>query len=762
MKKSLLILFSFILVGVSAHANTVTVPSDPLVSISTTTYLPIAINAGSSNQSAGCYSVSQQLYYASELAGASSNTINAITFYYNEGTTMTRKLRVWINNTSLDDFPTPNSTSTPNFVAPGTKVFSGDVNLKEPDPYTITFNTPFVWDGTSNIIVTVFDSTGLFNSITDLDVSSVYTPRTQMFADEGRVRFLHKISRDKNFDNAGWTMDNLTEATAYNITPANRKYANKITFTFAAAAVVPATPSDLAASPSVTSASLSWTAVDGATSYMLAYSTDGSIFSELATPTSNSYEWTGLTAASTYYVKVAAVNSAGSSDFSAPISFTTLATHIHDGISFEPWSNPSALPTSGNYYLANDVALDPYDPTTITLTGNLNLCLNGHTANVYGTKIVVPDGKTLAIYDNVGNGKLTGFVASEVGAFDIYAEALICVYSGGTLVLKQGTIENTYIPDEYSSYAIYSNGTLHISGDVLINSNSADIYLYASNIIVLDGAISNAEKHTVWKNGGTFTSGWSTYMSGENPRDFFESANAARSVCLNEGEASLRMLLSLSESSNNSAIGTYVDQVIDVNLTRSLTSAQYNTFCLPFALNNAQLEDLFGAGYDLEEFVSSSLDGDVLTLAFNKVTSLTAGKPYLLQPSVNVSNPSFVGVTITETDPVDITTTYVDFKGVYRPTELEGGNKNLLFLGANDELFWPETTGNIKGFRAYFEVKGSAAKAAKHARIVKNESQTQAIDNIESTNTAQKRLIDGQLFIEKNGTLYNACGQRVK
>ncbi len=420
------------------------------------------------------------------------------------------------------------------------------------------------------------------------------------------------------------------------------------------------------------------------------------------------------------------------------------------------------LPTSGNYFLNTDVAFG-WESDDVTLTGDLNLCLNGHEANLAFFKIIVPDGKTLAIFDN-GGGKITSFVASEVGAFDIYAKALIVVRSGGTLILKQGTIENTYTPDaDGESYAIYSNGTVRLSGDVRINSNSADFYLYASHVITLDGAISNEEKHTVWKNGGAFTSGWSTYMSGENPRDFFESANPARSVCLKDGEAALRTALNLSESSDNDAIGDNYNQTVDVNLTRSLlTNESFNTICLPFALSNAQLEDIFGAGYDLEELVSSEIDGDILNLSFNKVTSLVAGKPYLLQPASDVTNPSFEGVTISATSPADqISDEFISFHGTFAPTELTGGNKNLLFLGAENELFWPASTGDIKGFRAYFEVKGAAQKA-KAARIVKKEDQAQALDNIENTLPAQKRILNGQLVIEKNGTFYNAQGQIVK
>ena len=773
MKKifTLLCIFALSLITVSVRANTVTVDG---ATGTTSKYLPVALHTTTTNANYAFHSVSQQLYYASELTEASSNEITAISFDY-VGTTMNdRKIAVWMNSVSYSSFPLPNeenladaANETPNMVDPGKRVFSGEVAMVDGKTYTITFDTPYEWNGTSNIIVTVLDSTAKKMTSTNYGFGNIKDVKVRIFETSGKVRFLHKTSKDESdYASKGWDMNNLAASQANTSSVDNRKYANRITFTFAApAAVVPAVPEDLAATNvGSTTASLSWTAVDGATSYNLYYSASAEgPYLELASPTTNSYNWTGLTYNTTFYVKVAAVNATGSSDLSSYIYFTTLAPHEHDGITFEPWSNASAMPTSGDYYLANDVALDPYEPSTITLTGNLNLCLNGNTANLYGSKIVVPDDKTLAIYDNIGGGKITGFVASEVGAFDIYAKALIAVYSGGTLILKQGTIENTYIPDEDGqSYAIYSNGSMHLSGGVLINSNSADIYLYASNKITLDGAISNAEKHTVYKAGGDFTDGWSTYMSGENPRDYFASANSARSVCLNAGEASLRLLLNLSESSLNSSIGTSSGQVADVNLTRSLTSSQYNTFCLPFALSNAQLQAAFGSGYDLEEFVEASLDGDQLSLTFNKVTSLTAGKPYLLQPSVDVVNPSFEGVTIGVTAPADQTSdTYISFHGTFAPTELQGGNKNLLFLGAGNELFWPDSDGDLKGFRAYFEVKGGAAKVAKRARIVNKEDSATGIENINQAPENQKFILNGQLYIRHNGAIYNIQGQRL-
>lgn len=757
---SIFALCAFLFLSVAVQANNVTVDKWNGTDTRNTTYLPIAINTGTGVNCA-YHSVSQQLYYASELSTASSTSITAITFYYTSGTNFTRKLRVWMNDTDLEDFPTPSNTTTPNMVSPGTKVFSGDVELTAGSPYTITFDKPYSWDGTSNIIVTVFDSTGIKNNSTNYGVSAAQG-QTVMFGDAGKVRFLHKTnSAFADFANAGWTMDNLSSAKANSISVDGRKYVNKITFTFGAAPEPPATPTDLSVSAAITSATLSWSGVLGATSYDLQQSADGESWSTLSSgETGTSFNWTGLSAASTHYARIRANNANGSSDWSSPVTVTTDAVHEHNGITFDKWSSTNSLPSeAGNYYLNADVTL----PNHYTLPGNINLCLNGHNLYTYAYRIVVPDQKTFAVYNTSDEGMISG-------AYEAYLTGgQITVDAGGTLILgDKCKVQNIAEPEEsgYVSYAIANAGTLRLSGAPVISGTTADIYLSSSNITLV-GALTNSSsnKYSVNKLASDFTSGWSIYMEGENPSDHFTSANNSYGgICYNPstGEARIVKALNFADNADNtSTMSTYTGQLTNVTIGRSFTSASFNTISLPFPLTDAQLEEIFGADYDLEEFVSSSLEGDVLSLSFNKVTSLEAGKPYLLRSSVNVTNPSFEGVTIGATAPVDIETSLIDFKGTFNPTELEVGNHNILCLGASNSLFWPNTSNPIKGFRAYFEVKGAAQKA-KAAHIVKKEDHAQAIDNIENTHPAQKRILNGQLVIEKNGTLYNAQGQIVK
>jgi len=224
----------------------------------------------------------------------------------------------------------------------------------------------------------------------------------------------------------------------------------------------------------------------------------------------------------------------------------------------------------------------------------------------------------------------------------------------------------------------------------------------------------------------------------------------------------------LADNTDNSelleAVQTYIELPFEVAVWRTLTNEQYNTFCLPFALTDAQLQSVFGVDYDLQELTGSSLDGETLNLEFTKCTALEAGKPYLLQPSVNVTNPVFEGVTITAPSPGTSSTTYVYYKAVYSPTSLEGGNRNLLFLGADNELFWPESTGNLNGFRAYFEIKDASAQAAKRARISMGGKIATGIENPSPALPSRegvKILRDGKLYLMYKGQMYDVQGRRI-
>lgn len=96
-----------------------------------------------------------------------------------------------------------------------------------------------------------------------------------------------------------------------------------ITYT-ATSTNAPSAPTGLSATAaSASQISLTWTAVSGATSYTVYRSIDNVAFSSIATPSTNSYSSTGLTASTLYYYKITASNGSGESSSSDTASATT-------------------------------------------------------------------------------------------------------------------------------------------------------------------------------------------------------------------------------------------------------------------------------------------------------------------------------------------------------------------------------------------------------------------------------------------------------
>lgn len=527
-------------------------------------------------------------------------------------------------------------------------------------------------------------------------------------------------------------------------------------------------PSPSASSITVNSATISWDEVENADSYVLQWKKNGTSYGEEIAIDKDvrSYDLSNLVENTKYYVQVKTVIGANSSDF-AEIDFTTTAEPAfitYQGITFTKYDVTNDLPSFGERFIARNIVFS----TDVNITGDLKLCLNGYSIFTNIHRIIVKNGATLTIYNNKGDGQILGGV---VASSWLDLGGVIKVEDGGTLIIREGAIENI-ADDEDGSYAVNNLGTLVISGAPSLIGNSASIYLTSGKMITLEEGkpLTNTTPYSVNSPGQLFTSGWSACMGDATPSTYFSSAKSGFSKVL-AGKNELYLVhsgtLSLSENNDNASIigGAVGGSTDDVLMDRVFTDTQYNTICLPFALTNGQLEQIFGSGYDLQEFSYSELDGDVLNLHFNARTDLEAGKPYLIWPTQEVEDILRNGADITAAEPVDQTSdANISFHGTYAPTELEGGNKNLLFLGADNELFWPESTGNLKGFRAYFEVKGAAQKAAKRARIVKKEDSATGIDQITNDKSpiTNKIIKDGQLLILRDNKTYNVIGQMVK
>lgn len=215
-------------------------------------------------------------------------------------------------------------------------------------------------------------------------------------------------------------------------------------------------------------------------------------------------------------------------------------------------------------------------------------------------------------------------------------------------------------------------------------------------------------------------------------------------------------------SNGNGAILTsHNGKTCNVTLARVIVPNTYNALCLPFAVDNDLLKQTFGDDVELVQLNSTTMEDETLYFNFGAADAIEAGKPYLIYVSQDMASPmkfNAVGVNAaTET----ISTDLADFIPVFDVTTLDNGNENILFLGVANTLYYPSaTSGDMKGFRAYFEVHGSANGAK--AKFVLDNSLT-GVKTILNEQMQNENVYDLQGRMVSNPTkgLYIVNGKKV-
>lgn len=163
---------------------------------------------------------------------------------------------------------------------------------------------------------------------------------------------------------------------------------------------------------------------------------------------------------------------------------------------------------------------------------------------------------------------------------------------------------------------------------------------------------------------------------------------------------------------------------VDVQLKRSLTPTQWNTFCVPFTISADVIAEKFGAGTLVYTF--GSMNGNVMN--FKASTTIEAGKPYIVKPAKEVVDPTFTGVNIVASAPVKSGENGFFMQGTYgAKTDLLDDGTNL-FLGEGNKFYKPaKGSTKMKGMRAFFIVPQGTNLAALRANI---DGATTAIDEL--------------------------------
>ena len=219
-----------------------------------------------------------------------------------------------------------------------------------------------------------------------------------------------------------------------------------------------------------------------------------------------------------------------------------------------------------------------------------------------------------------------------------------------------------------------------------------------------------------------------------------------------------------------------------IELFRPLQAGMFNTICLPFELDFANLPDEHPfKDAEVKAFTGVVLEDvggeKVLSLVFSDITQgsqkiMSANVPYLLEPmedivgSVRFDNP--VRLTSIEGNVVgfDFDGNHIDFKGVVPITPLEAtyadGIPLKLLLVADNRLAALTSNANILGFRAYFQLAkplpaGTSAKIVGKKPVTTN---TTIVVDGKKVNV-DKFLREGRVYIRVGETLYTITGEVV-
>ena len=235
---------------------------------------------------------------------------------------------------------------------------------------------------------------------------------------------------------------------------------------------------------------------------------------------------------------------------------------------------------------------------------------------------------------------------------------------------------------------------------------------------------------------GTKTAITTVASTGQSMTLYFSSDGSTNYAGLDLTVTLVKIMALADNADNTEAINGWKNGLANVTLSdRTLyKDGSWNTLCLPFDVNSFSGTLLDGATVKELDKDNSNLAADgTLTLTFSTVTSIEAGKPYIVKwegASGTVADPVFEGVEISETAPVAVEFANISgldacqFVGQYSPFSIgdtsngtfDGDLNEIIMLGSGSRLGYSQNARTLNCFRAHFLVPTNGPAGSRAAR----------------------------------------------
>lgn len=391
--------------------------------------------------------------------------------------------------------------------------------------------------------------------------------------------------------------------------------------------------------------------------------------------------------------------------------------------------NPNNLPityTSSNPYVASvdgngNVTLNSWGTTTITATFKGN---NKYTQGTVSYELNVNN-----IVENI-DFKCIEFVAGKD--------------KGHTSILNGSTQS-----DEMAKYGakIHSGLASFATDEYRINGRKSytDITVESGKIIRIEMIGSDMNRLEGTSEGNYKIESDKIIWTGNSQKVSFKNSHAVGSYA---APTSIKIyvdypVIDLAEESANNLKtldNTYV------KLNRTLVADKWNTLCVPFAISGEEIKANFGEGTLVEKF--EAVNGN--TVNFADATSIEAGVPYLIKPTVAGTTYTFNGKEVSADAPKTEGNDDVTFQGIYSPTDItNNGTVKAAGVTEDGKVLFVNAGSKTKAFRCFFTISDNASITPAMLKI-----------SIKGVETAINSIVMDNSNATDNA-IYNLQGQRV-